>query len=75
LWQSTTARLVLGLIEPDAGDVIFEDQDVRRPGGKDRQAFRATCRLVFQDPFRALNPLIVIARISSFPLMVHASSG
>jgi oligopeptide/dipeptide ABC transporter ATP-binding protein len=69
--KSTTARLVLGLIEPDAGDVIFEDQDVRRLAGKDRKAFRRHMQMVFQDPFAALNPRMSIGENIGFPLMVH----
>jgi len=59
------------LIEPDAGDVIFEDQDVRRLAGKDRKAFRRHMQMVFQDPFAALNPRMSIGENIGFPLMVH----
>ena len=69
--KSTTARLMLGLIEPDAGEVIFDELDVRRLGGHDRKAFRRQMQMVFQDPFAALNPRMSIGENIGFPLMVH----
>jgi oligopeptide/dipeptide ABC transporter ATP-binding protein len=70
--KSTTARLVLGLIEPDTGAVVFADQDVRRLSGTARKTFRRHMQMVFQDPFAALNPRMSIGENIGFPLMVHA---
>jgi oligopeptide transport system ATP-binding protein len=69
--KSTTARLVLGLIEPDAGEVIFDDLDVRRLSGPERKTLRREMQMVFQDPFAALNPRMSIGDNIGFPLMVH----
>src|SRR5437660_852031 len=53
--KSTTARLVLGLIEPDAGTVAFEGVDVQTLTGPRRKALRRNMQMVFQDPYSGLN--------------------
>jgi oligopeptide/dipeptide ABC transporter ATP-binding protein len=72
--KSTTARLLLGLIEPDSGEVVFDEQDVRHLPGADRKTFRRHMQMVFQDPFAALNPRMSIGENIGFPLMVHGST-
>src|SRR4026209_1027284 len=49
--KSTTGRCILRLIEPTAGGVTFDGQDVRKLGGGDLRAMRRNMQLVFQDPF------------------------
>ena len=53
--KSTTGRCILRLIEPTAGEVWFQGQNV---GELDANTFRALCRdmqIIFQDPFASLN--------------------
>jgi peptide/nickel transport system ATP-binding protein len=69
--KSTTARLVLGLIEPDAGTVTFEGVDVQTLTGLHRKALRRNMQMVFQDPYSALNPRMSIGESIAFPLRVH----
>src|SRR5689334_5850647 len=52
--KSTTARLVLGLIEPDAGTVAFEGVDVQTLTGPRRKALHRNMQMIFQDPYSAL---------------------
>lgn len=54
--KSTTARAVLRLIEPDAGDVRIDGVDVRSLPPRDLRHFRRRAQIVFQDPSSALNP-------------------
>jgi len=54
--KSTTARLILGLTEPDAGTVAFEGVDVQTLTGPHRKTLRRNMQMVFQDPYSALNP-------------------
>jgi len=69
--KSTLGRLVLRLIEPTAGSVHFEGQDL---GALDAAALRAQRRrmqIIFQDPFSSLNPRMTVGRILAEPLHLH----
>jgi len=69
--KSTLARLILRLVEPDAGSVWFDGEDVRRalPGRMKR--LRRDMQLVFQDPYASLNPRLTIEAAVAFSLLVH----
>eukprot|EP01031_Cornospumella_fuschlensis_P006190 gene6190-7694_t len=49
--KSTTARLVLRLIEPSTGSVRFEGTDITKLEGPTLKAFRRRAQIVFQDPY------------------------
>ncbi len=69
--KSTTARLVLRLIEPTAGRVEFEGQDITAiPGGALRR-LRRRMQIVFQDPFASLNPRMTVGDTLDEPLLIH----
>ena len=70
--KSTTARLVLRLIEPTTGTVHFEGQDITTLGGTALRALRRRMQIVFQDPFASLNPRMTVGAIIEEPLVVHA---
>jgi peptide/nickel transport system ATP-binding protein len=72
--KSTVARMVLGLIEPDSGSIVFDGLPVFGDG---KTASRAVMRQVrrrmqpvFQDPFAALNPRMRVAEIVVEPLRI-----
>jgi peptide/nickel transport system ATP-binding protein len=69
--KSTLARLILRLVEPDAGSVWFDGEDVLRvlPGRMKR--LRRDMQLVFQDPYASLNPRLTIEDAVAFSLLVH----
>ena len=69
--KSTTARLVLRLIEPTTGTVRFEGQDITEMGGAPLRALRRRMQIVFQDPFASLNPRMTVGDILEEPLLVH----
>jgi len=69
--KSTTARLVLRLIEPTTGSVKFEGTDITTLGGGALRKLRRRMQIVFQDPFASLNPRMSIERILEGPLLVH----
>ena len=70
--KSTLARLILGLLEPSAGDVLVDGQ---RLGGMDRRARARLIQPVFQDPFASLNPKRRIRDIVAMPLIAQGSIG
>ena len=69
--KSTTARLVLGLIEPGSGDVIFEGRKITGLRGAARKSVAREMQMVFQDPYSALNPRGTIGDSVAFPMRVH----
>ena len=69
--KSTTARLVLRLIEPTAGAVRFEGADITGLRGDAMRRLRRRMQIVFQDPFASLNPRMTVAEILEEPLIVH----
>jgi len=69
--KSTIARLVLRLIEPDAGRIDFEGSDFLALDGATLRARRARLQMVFQDPLAAFNPRATVARVLDDPLRIH----
>ncbi|UDL88243.1 ATP-binding cassette domain-containing protein [Mesorhizobium sp. PAMC28654] len=69
--KSTIARLVLRLIEPDAGRIEFEGTDFLALTGAALRARRARLQMVFQDPLAAFNPRATVARVLDDPLRIH----
>jgi oligopeptide/dipeptide ABC transporter ATP-binding protein len=66
--KTTTARMLLRLEEPSAGQVMFEGRDVTALRGASLRPFRSRAQLVFQNPFDALNPRFSIERTLREPL-------
>ncbi len=58
--KSTLARLLLHLIAPDAGELIFDGDTVAAPDGITVQALRRQVQMVFQDSYSSLNPRMPI---------------
>ena len=69
--KTTTAKLVLRLEKPTAGQILFEGQDVAGPEGEGLQRYRKSVQAVFQDPFASLNPRMRVDSIISEPLVTH----
>jgi oligopeptide transport system ATP-binding protein len=69
--KSTTARLVLRLIDPTAGTVRFEGRDITDLRGEQLRKLRRRMQIVFQDPFASLNPRMTVGDILEEPLIVH----
>src|ERR1700716_773496 len=56
--KTTLARMILGLVQPSAGRLLFKGRDGGRiRGGEQQPGFRREVQLVFQDPFATFNPL------------------
>ena len=69
--KTTTAKMVLRLEKPTAGQILFEGQDVAGLEGADLQRYRKTVQAVFQDPFASLNPRMRVDSIIAEPLITH----
>ena len=69
--KSTLGRLLLRLLEPTAGEVIFDGTNVGKLKGKELRNFRKEMQIIFQDPYASLNPRMNVERIISEPLITH----
>lgn len=69
--KSTVGRLVLRLVEPDAGSVRLLGADISTLGRHDLRRMRARATMIFQDPFTSLNPRMLIKDAVAEPLLVH----
>jgi oligopeptide transport system ATP-binding protein len=69
--KSTTARCVMRLIEPSAGEIVFDGQDMVSLHGADLRAIRRKMQIVFQDPFASLNPRMTVGDILGEALIIH----
>ncbi|PZU46582.1 MAG: ABC transporter ATP-binding protein [Microbacterium sp.] len=66
--KTTTARMLLKVIEPTSGSMRFDGQDVAKLSGRALRDFRQKVQPIFQDPYSSLNPMFTIERIISEPL-------
>jgi len=69
--KSTTARAVLRLVEPDAGDVFYKGIDMLKLCPEEMRFLRKEMQIIFQDPLAALNPKRRIRDILSEPFIIH----
>jgi len=72
--KSTLARLMLRLIDPDAGTVRFAGEDLGGATADHMKRLRRDMQLVFQDPYASLNPRMTIEDAVAFSLLVHGTS-
>ena len=66
--KTTLARLVLSMIKPTSGRVIYNGQNLRGMSGEQRKAYRREVQAIFQDPFAVYNPFYPIDRLLRTPI-------
>ncbi|MBC8100139.1 MAG: ATP-binding cassette domain-containing protein, partial [Armatimonadetes bacterium] len=69
--KTTTGKIIAGLAEPAAGEVLIEGRDRRSFSGDERTALRRALQIVHQDPFASLNPSQTVEQVLTFPLQRH----
>ncbi|WP_226645075.1 ABC transporter ATP-binding protein [Mesobacillus subterraneus] len=69
--KSTTGRMLMRLIDPTEGQVVFEGRDLVTLSDNDMRKARKDMQMVFQDPFASLNPRHTVEKILEEPLIVH----
>ncbi|MGE5257443.1 MAG: ABC transporter ATP-binding protein [Hyphomicrobiales bacterium] len=69
--KTTAGRLVVKLIEPTAGEIFFEGNDIAPVTGAALRALRRDMQIIFQDPYASLNPRMTIGDIIGEPLLIH----
>jgi peptide/nickel transport system ATP-binding protein len=69
--KTTTGRLLIRLIEPTAGKIFFDGQDMAVMGPKELRRLRQRMQIVFQDPYASLNPRMRIGDAIGHALSIH----
>ena len=69
--KTTLARMLLRLIEPDGGEIIFEGRDLLMLSSEEMRAQRREMQMIFQDPFASLDPRMRVGEIVGEPLAIH----
>ncbi|EAR64269.1 oligopeptide ABC transporter ATP-binding protein [Bacillus sp. NRRL B-14911] len=69
--KSTTGRMLMRLIEPTEGKVLFEGKELTGLNDSEMRKMRKEMQMVFQDPFASLNPRHTVEKILEEPLIVH----
>jgi oligopeptide/dipeptide ABC transporter ATP-binding protein len=73
--KSTTAKLMMRLLDATAGQISFEGQDITRLGGARLKAVRRQLQMIFQDPYSSLNPRRTVGSIVGEPFAIHGLRG
>jgi oligopeptide/dipeptide ABC transporter ATP-binding protein len=69
--KTTTGRLLLRLIEPSAGRIVFDGQDLTTLAGPALRRLRRRMQIVFQDPYGSLNPRMTVADAIAEAFTIH----
>jgi len=69
--KSTTGRMLLDLIRPTSGEVLFDGLSLTHTRGRDLAQARRRFQIVFQDPYASLNPRMTVGATLAEPLRVH----
>ena len=69
--KSTTARLLMRLERPTAGQILFHGEDIAQLSGKALKAVRRNIQIVLQDPYSSLNPRMTVGDIVAEPFEIH----
>jgi peptide/nickel transport system ATP-binding protein/oligopeptide transport system ATP-binding protein len=69
--KTTTARLIMRLLDSTAGEVRFDGRDITHLKGASLKAVRREMQMIFQDPYSSLNPRKTIGSIIGEPFAIH----
>jgi oligopeptide/dipeptide ABC transporter ATP-binding protein len=69
--KSTTARLIMRLLDSTAGELHFDGQDITHLKGARLKAIRREMQMIFQDPYSSLNPRKTVGSIIGQPYVIH----
>jgi len=69
--KSTTGRMLVNLLEPTSGEIIFNGEDITKVNNKRRKELRKEIQIIFQDPYASLNPRMTIGNIIAEPIKVN----
>ena len=66
--KTTLARLLLGLVTPTSGEILYRGKNLQELSGEERRAFLHDVQAVFQDPFEVFNPFYKVDHVLELPI-------
>jgi oligopeptide transport system ATP-binding protein len=69
--KTTTGRLILRLLEPTAGQVLYRGVELTHLPPREMDRYRCKLQIIFQDPYASLNPRITVGDAIGEPLIAH----
>ena len=69
--KSTTGRLLVRLLDPTSGQILFEGDDIAKRKGEGLKELHRQAQIIFQDPYSSLNPRKTVGSIITEPFAVH----
>ena len=69
--KTTVGRVLLRLIEPTGGTIVFDGHDITKVSGGDLKKFRRRMQIIFQDPFASLDPRAQVGASIAEGLRIH----
>ena len=69
--KSTIGRLILRLLDPTAGKIWFDGQDITKLSRTQARRLRRNVQMVFQDPYGSLDPRMKVGSIIAEPMQIH----
>ena len=69
--KSTTGRLILDLIKPSSGRIMFDGKDVSKFNKKEKMEFRRNAQIIFQDCYASLSPRMRVGDLITEALSIH----
>ena len=69
--KSTLGRIMLRLVEPTSGQIIFNQKDITNEKPKELRNLRSKMQMIFQDPMASLDPRMSVQELIQEPLDIH----
>ncbi|HQI78753.1 MAG TPA: ABC transporter ATP-binding protein, partial [Petrotogaceae bacterium] len=69
--KTTTGKLIMKLLEPSHGQMIFNKEDVTHIKKEKLSQYRRSVQMIFQDPYASMNPRFKIKDVLEEPLIIH----
>jgi len=69
--KTTLARIILKIISPDSGDILFKNKNILNFNGDELKKYRKSVQIIFQDPYSSLNPRHRVYTILSEGIKIH----
>jgi peptide/nickel transport system ATP-binding protein len=69
--KTTTGKLILDVIKPTAGKILFDNTNLTELSKREIKPFRRRMQVIFQDPYASLNPRMKIGKALAQPLEIH----
>lgn len=69
--KSTTGKMILRLIQPTDGEIIYNGQNITKLSNEQFRTLRKDIQIIFQDPYSSLNPRMTIRQLLLEPILTH----